>query len=97
MWLCIPKVPPPPPKKKKNLLNKFNLLNEDENQSVLQADIIVFGGSAQNSNIAKSLLYLKKEVKVEVDFLLADKHQTFLQDDAINFGGQCQSCPKYPK
>ena len=40
----------------------------------------------QNDIFAKSLQYLKKEERDEVDFLHADKHQTLLQVDAINFG-----------
>ena len=37
--------------------------------------------SSQNSRFAVSLLYLKKEVIDEVDFLDADRHQNFLQVD----------------
>ena len=34
--------------------------------------------SYQNSKLAMSLQYLKKEVRDEVDFLHADQHQSFL-------------------
>ena len=37
--------------------------------------------SFQNSKFAMSLLYLKQEVRGEVDVLDADKHQSFLQVD----------------
>ena len=37
--------------------------------------------SYQNSKLAMSLQYLKKEVRDEVDFLHADKHQNFPQVD----------------
>ena len=42
--------------------------------------------SSQNSKFAMSLQYLKKEAKVEVDFLRADKHQSFLKDDFNTLG-----------
>ena len=51
----------------------------------------------QNNNFAKSLEYLRKEQKVEDDFLHSNKHQTFLHVDAIKFGWKGQSFPKYPK
>ena len=40
--------------------------------------------STQNNNFVKSLHYLKKERKDELDLLHADKHQTFLQLHTIN-------------
>ena len=53
--------------------------------------------STQNNKFAVSLQDLKKEGRVELDFMHADKHQIFLQVETINFGGHGQSCPKYPK
>ena len=53
--------------------------------------------SIQNSKFVRSLQYLKKEGRDEVDFLLADKHQTILQGDTINLGVYVQACPNYPK
>ena len=35
--------------------------------------------SSQNSKLAISLHYIKKDVKDEIDFLHADKHQSFLK------------------
>ena len=43
------------------------------------------------------VLYLKKEVRDQVDFLHVDKHQSFLQVDNIDFGGRGQVCSKYSK
>ena len=42
--------------------------------------------SSQNSRFAVSLLYLKKEVIDEVDFLDVDRHQNFLQVDFNTLG-----------
>ena len=42
--------------------------------------------SFQNSKLAMSLQYLKKEVRGEVDFLYADKHQNFLQVEFNTLG-----------
>ena len=39
--------------------------------------------SSQNSKFAMSLLFLKKEVGCEVDFLRVDKNQSFLQVDTV--------------
>ena len=46
------------------------------------------------SNFAKSLQHLKKEVRSDVDFLHADKHQSFQQVD-IFFDVSSQAFPKY--
>ena len=45
----------------------------------------------------KSLQYLKKERRDEVDFLNADEQQTILQVDTINLVGYGHACPNYPK
>ena len=74
MWLCMHNVPKIPSLQylKKRVGNKFDLL------SFLQADTIVFVGSAKYIS--------RKKWRFKLIFLLADKHQTFLQYDAINFG-----------
>ena len=53
--------------------------------------------STQNNKFAVSLQDLKKEGRIELDFMHADKHQIFLQVETISFIGHGQSCPKYPK
>ena len=53
--------------------------------------------STQNNKFAVSLQDLKKEGRIELDFMHADKHQIFLQVETISFVGHGQSCPKYPK
>ena len=45
----------------------------------------------------KSLQYLKKEERDEVDFLHTDKYRTFLQVNTVNLGGHGQSRPSYTK
>ena len=40
----------------------------------------------QNSTLAMSLQYLKKEIRDEVEFWHADKHQSFLQVDFKTLG-----------
>ena len=59
----------------------------------------VISRQAQNTqnSMCKSLQYLKKEGRDEIDFLHGDKHQTFLLVDAINLGGHGQTYPNYPK
>ena len=42
--------------------------------------------SSQNSKFAMSLQYLRKEVRIEVDFLLVDKHQSSLEADFNTLG-----------
>ena len=42
--------------------------------------------SSQDSKFAMSLQYLKKEVRIEVDFLLVDKHQSSLEADFNTLG-----------
>ena len=44
-----------------------------------------------------SLQYFKKELSVEVDFLLADKHESFLQINTMVFDGDGQAFLKFPK
>ena len=46
----------------------------------------------QNNKFTMSLLYLKENMKGEVDFLHADKHQRFLQIDSIILGVCNQAC-----
>ena len=53
--------------------------------------------STQDNKFVRSLQYLKKYGRDEVDFLLADKPQTIIQVDTINLDGQGQACPNYPK
>ena len=53
--------------------------------------------STQNNKFSVSLQDLKKEGRIELDFMRADKHQIFLQVETIKFGGHGQSCPKYPR
>ena len=53
--------------------------------------------STQNYKFAISLLYLKENVKDEVDFLPADKLQRFLQSDTNILSVCCQAFPNYPK
>ena len=81
--------------------NKFDFLHENEYQSFLQAETIIFGGYRQacpdytNDKFEISLQYLRKEERDEVDFLHRDTYQTFLHGDTISFGGYGQSCSKY--
>ena len=53
--------------------------------------------STQDNKFVRSLQYLKKHGRDEVDFLLADNHQTIIQVDTINLDGQGHTCPNYPK
>ena len=53
--------------------------------------------STQKSKFIKSLQYLKKEERDEVDFLHTDKYRTFLQVNTVNLGGHGQSRPSYTK
>ena len=53
--------------------------------------------STQNNNYVMFLLYLKKGVSDEVDFLNADKHQSFLKAVSIYFDGFDQAFSKYPE
>ena len=53
--------------------------------SVLEA-MAKHAQSTQNNKFVKSLQYLKREVRAEVDFLLPDKYLSFLLVDTI-FGG----------
>ena len=48
--------------------------------------MIKYFQSPQNSKLAMSLQYLKKEVRDEVNFLDAEKHQSFRQVDFNTFG-----------
>ena len=58
-------------------------LYADKHESLLQIDTMILMGmvkysqSSQNSKVAMSLQYLKKELRDEVDFLHGDKHQSF--------------------
>ena len=58
-------------------------LYADKHESLLQIDTMILMGmvkysqSSQNSKVAMSLRYLKKELRDEVDFLHGDKHQSF--------------------
>ena len=58
-------------------------LYADKHESLLQIDTMILMGmvkysqSSQNSKVAMSLQYLKKELRDEVDFLRGDKHQSF--------------------
>ena len=69
---------------------KLVFLNADKHESFesfLQIDTMILIGmikhsqSSQNSKFAMSLQYIKKEVRIMVDFLLADKHQSSVQVD----------------
>ena len=53
--------------------------------------------STQNNKFARSLQYLKENMKDEADFLPADKYQRFLQVDTIILGACGQACPNYTK
>ena len=53
--------------------------------------------STQNNKFAISLLYLKENLKDEVDFLPAGKHQKLLQIDTLILVVWGQACPTYPK
>ena len=48
--------------------------------------MVKYSQSSQNSKLAVSLQYLKKEVRDEVDFLHSDKHQSFLKGDFHTLG-----------
>ena len=67
-------------------------LHADKHESLLQIDTMILMGmvkhsqSSQNSKFAMSSQYLKKEVRVEVDFLHVNKHQSFLQVDFSTMG-----------
>ena len=69
-----------------------DFLRADKHESLLQTDTMIlmemvkYSQSPQNSKFAKSLQYLKKEVRDEVDFLHADKHQSFLKVDFNTLG-----------
>ena len=58
-------------------------MHADKHESLLQIDTMILIGmvkhsqSSQNSKLAMSLQYLKKELRDEVDFLHLDKHQSF--------------------
>ena len=58
-------------------------MHVDKHESLLQIDTMILIGmvkhsqSSQNSKLAMSLQYLKKELRDEVDFLHGDKHQSF--------------------
>ena len=56
-----------------------------------------YAQSTQKSKFIKSLQYLKKEERDEVDFLHTDKYRTFLQVNTVNLGGHGQSRPSYTK
>ena len=69
---------------------KLVFLNADKHESFesfLQIDTMILiemikhSQSSQNSKFAMSLQYIKKEVRIMVDFLLADKHQSSVQVD----------------
>ena len=49
-------------------------------------EMVKYSQSSQNSKLAVSLQYLKKEVRDEVDFLHSDKHQSFLKGDFNTLG-----------
>ena len=62
-------------------------LHGDKHKSLLQIDTIImmemvkYSQSSQNSKIALSLQYRKKEVRDEVDLLHEDRHQSFINVD----------------
>ena len=53
--------------------------------------------NTKTSKFAKSLQYLKENVKDEVDFLPKDKDQRLLQIDTITLGVCGQGSTNYPK
>ena len=66
---------------------KLVFLDSDKHKHLLQINTMVLMGmvkhsqSFQNSKLAMSLQYLKKEVRDELYFWHIDKHQSFLQVD----------------
>ena len=44
-----------------------------------------------------SLLFFKKEVSYEVDFLHVNKHESCVQIDTMIIDGDCQAFPMFPK
>ena len=79
-------------------------MHADKHQRFLQIRVIILclfvarhAQSTQNNKLAIFLLYLKKEVNDEVDFLHADKHDSFLQTNTMIFDGDGQVFPKFPK
>ena len=60
--------------------DEVDFLHVDKHESLLQIDAIILVEmvkhfqSSQNSKLAMSLQYPKKEVRGEVDFLHANKH-----------------------
>ena len=48
--------------------------------------VVIYVQSTQNKNFTLPLEYLKKEVKVKVNFLHEDKHQSCLQIATVIFG-----------
>ena len=65
--------------------------------SLLLVAITRYAPNTQNSNFAKSLQYLKKEGRDEIDFLHAANHQTSLQFDAIKSWWARLAMAKVPK
>ena len=67
-------------------------LHADKHESLLQTDTVILmvmvkhSQSSQNSKLAMSFQYLRKEVRDEVNFLHVDKRQSFLQFDFNTLG-----------
>ena len=86
---------------KKERRDEDDFLQAFNHQAFLQVDTILVeianhAQSTKKSKFAKSLQYLKKEVRDELTFC-ADKHQSFLQVNTITFDGRSQAFPKYSK
>ena len=60
---------------KKKVMDQVDFMHVDKHRNLLQGDTILFSRrdqtcqSTQNNNFAKSLQYLKKELRDEIDFL----------------------------
>ena len=74
-------------------------------QTILQFDTINFGGHGQampaqitqSNKFAKTLQYLKKEVRDEVNFYCNQHHIFFFFNDTTLFDVCGQICQKYSK
>ena len=72
--------------------NEVDFLSADKHKSFLQVDSVALGVGSQAcpkyppTKFAKSLQYLKENVKDEFDFFPVYKHQRFPQIDTIILG-----------
>ena len=74
------------------MINEVDFLHEGRHGNFLQIDAMILMGmvkhfqSSQNSKFARSLQYVKTNVRDKADFLHADQHQSGLQVDFNTLG-----------